>query len=264
MKYFISTPPAFDVPGALNDLSNLKKESNFGETPPSDVSQLLHKLASAGLPEESFTTIWMGGNWIDSYRENWIDEDQIPIDLDELGIILKKVHIWEYISSYLFLNSYLPKEMLIESANDLDCSIYLASESRFIKQAFQVLRNYCELCILVIYYHFVPNKYKIWLNDPGASSILKFREIVDWLRDSSLRFLNFPEASYLHDQYGKLNGSVHSERRRLNMGIPKLVELVENNSPRTFNEWTVQFDSIVDFMIRLYLNKIFTFSEVNR
>jgi len=248
---------------ALALLASFQAEHDFADQPPSDVIEFAKCLGWEAEKEEVTGSLapWNGesliGEFLEKLELDWDisgrhDNDVATRHLDRVGLALKYNYAWAIVSSMLFLRSDLPTELLLESSNDLECSVLLSKE-RYFKQAFQVLRNYCEICVSIMYFGRNRKKYNEWLSDPEKWFFPNYHEMLDELGKN----LENREIGYLNNCYSKLNHSVHSKRKRLNMNLHRLERASGDFYLSDTVEWAKQFIRIVRFMTNLYIRKFF-------
>ncbi len=266
MNFFKSKTPSFHVSSALSYFDQLKKETVFSEELPNDIKEVVNRIGWDDFIKEYPSGLyWEGSYLIDLFKEKWIENDSdmqirkynFHSEMNYIGLILKKYYIWDYISHYLFLKSSLPQEILLETDNDLACSIFLAKEARYFKQAYQMLRNFLELSVSILYFHFDRKSYKNWINNYKKYSIPGYRNMIDYLKSSDVSIINEQESNFLHELYTKLNSSVHSKRHQINMNFKRLQRYLDSIGIDDLRNWIIEFDKIVSLMIKLYINKIF-------
>ena len=252
-----------NIEKALALLQGFKAEYEFGDKPPDDVVEFAKCVGWEDVREEESRSLvmWIGANSINGFLDKWQSDQEISKEdgkaisrehLNNVGLAVKYGFAWEIVSALLFLKSDLPKELLLESVNDLECSIVLSKE-RYFKQAFQVLRNYCEICVSIMYFKRNKDKYAEWINDKNGWRFPEYREMLDELGD----YLADKETRYLHSRYSELNQSVHSKRRRLNMNIIRLERASHDFDKKDILNWSKKFIGIAKFMIELYIRKYF-------
>ncbi|MGB7291241.1 MAG: hypothetical protein WBD99_03620 [Thermodesulfobacteriota bacterium] len=97
------------------------------------------------------------------------------------------------------------------------------------------------------------DKYQDWLNDKKGWHFPDYRMMLDELAD----YLEDDKKTYLTKCYSKLNHSVHSKRRRLNMNIGRLDRAARDFYCQDIVDWSEQFRRIAKFMLELYIMKYF-------
>jgi len=242
-------------------LEGFKAEYDFAGKPPADITEFIKCLGweEIGKGKNRSLVLWNGEHLFSDFLEKWefdrdiSKEDGTPISkeyLKNVGLALKYEYAWDAVAAILFLQSDLPRELLLESSNDLECSIILSKE-RYFKQAFQVLRNYCEVCVSIMYFQRNKGMYIAWLNDMETYHFPEYREMLNVLTG----YLEEREKDYLKKCYRRLNHSVHSKRKRLNMNIERLEGEVRSFYCENTSEWSEEFMSIAKFMLELYVRK---------
>ncbi|MFC2160642.1 hypothetical protein ACFLRW_04500 [Acidobacteriota bacterium] len=267
MKFFNQIISSVNISSALNYFDELKEDANLSDILPKDVLEVICRIGwNEFIEEYPSGKEWDGPYFMNLFQDRWsegaadlqIKNTNFQPEMRYLGLILKKFYIWEYISLFLFYKSSLPFEILLETENDLRCSIYLAKEVEYFKQAFQVLRNFLELNVSILYFYFDKKSYQIWINSKENKNFPDIRFMINFLKSPEVQFLNEQESKFLHEHYSKLNNSVHSKRHQLNMNKKRLERYVNTFGKSDLRNWLTEFDNIVSFMIKIYLEKIFT------
>jgi hypothetical protein len=259
-------PPDFSFENALALLDQFREECDFKEEMPSDVLGFMEKLGWQNFQKSIHRELvnWEGGYFINIFLEQCdIDTDLakekgIKIStsyLKAVGLTIKHLFAWNYVSALLYIHSDLPQELLLESTNDLECSIFLAKD-RFFKQSFQILRNFCEICVSILYFINNLQDYKKWLAIPEWR-LPGYREMIQNLKNKGKKvFFSENEARFLGKIYSKLNSSVHQKRDRLNMNVTRLIRFVDFDYGKEIEEWCAIFRNTVVFMIKIYIKRI--------
>jgi len=238
-------------------LEKLVPAHDFTEVPPSDIVQFLKELSETGLPTE-MSDFHTGGYFMSRFIDRWesITEDSTPGQreyptkvFDHVGLSIKLIYAWESLTRGLFSAKNTTPEIILESANDLWCSAFLSSDG-FSKQALQMLRNYCEECVAILYFRLNKAEYQSWLADYRSYHFPDFRTMVGFLKDRG--HLTADENGFLHNQYTSLNSSVHSRRHRLNMGFARMSRNLANMGLDDNDDWANEVEKLIRFMLALY------------
>jgi len=140
------------------------------------------------------------------------------IDDPLYGLVAKYYAGWDYIAGDLLAEgAFFSLPHILETYDDLDCSILLASRLYY-KQAIQVLRNFLETSILHLYFIRDSAAFDRWKQNEfrtpsvrGKKGMLAQLQAVNWISNELAL-----EAS---DLYSRLNGAIHgSENRMINRG----------------------------------------------
>ncbi|MFX1535194.1 MAG: hypothetical protein ACFFDI_13300 [Promethearchaeota archaeon] len=248
---------------ALALLNSFNAEYDFGDKPPDDVVEFAKCVGWEDIKEEETRSLglWFGEYFMSGFLDKWDSDYEISKEdgktvfkghLNNVGLAIKYGFAWKIVSVLLFLNSNLSKELLLESVNDLECSIVLSRE-RYFKQAFQVLRNYCEICVSIMYFKRNKDKYTEWISDNKWWHFPEYRKMLNALG----YYLANRETRYLHSRYSELNNSVHSQRSSLNMNILRLERASRDFDIKDILDWSKKFIGIAKFMTELYIRKYF-------
>ena len=238
-------------------LEKLVPGHDFKEVPPTDIVQFLKELSETGLPTET-SDFYAGGYFMSRFIDRWesiaenstLGQREYPTKVfDHIGLSIKLIYAWESLTRGLFSAKDATPEIILESANDLWCSAFLSSEG-FSKQAFQMLRNYCEECVAILYFRLNKAEYQSWLADYRSYHFPEYRIMVGYLKDRGLLTTN--ENGFLHDQYTSLNSSVHSRRHRLNMGFARMSRNLANFGLDDNSDWATEVEKLIRFMLALY------------
>jgi len=247
---------------SISCIEKFKREVLSKEIP-NDLLDFFVSLNSKNMIE---TLRWSPGLWEGEYLQTsfidvW-DFDSEVFDrakknlceiLKDVGLALKHYFAWQVISNILGNRGKWHPELLLESVDDLRCSIFLAKE-HFFKQALQVLRNYCEICVAMLYFAMNENAFVGWYEDKNNYHVPDFRN--EMLKELE-SVLDITEIDFLTKRYRELNHSVHSKRRRLNWNLSSY--RIERNDFREeeLSEWSRKFIRILHFALKLYLKNLF-------
>lgn len=239
-------------------LQDLKPEHEFGDDTPADLLSLVNTVANLGLKSDILAP-WYGAHLMDRFISQWRDEREeghspqnvFPKSVfDQVGIAFKYIFAWDSLSLGLFDNLPIAHELILETTNDLQCSAYLSSE-KFFKQSLQMLRNYCESCVGIIYFQKNTASFKAWREDLQQYHFPDYREMVNSLTEKGV--LSSDENRTLHKRYSELNNSVHNKRNRLNMNFRKLHDEIASFGTSDYIEWSKEIKRTVMFMMGLYV-----------
>lgn len=261
----ISKKEFVNFQNALTSLNEFSGELRTTDKIPDDVSEFLNCFSlnwpEYKIPEEIL--YWEGDYFFHNFEEKWINNEivlenkiKIPQKLIKKYVLATKYdYAWNFLSIFFFLRSSRGNELMLESANDLKCSFYLAYEHYF-KQALQILRNYCEVSVSFLFFLAKKDEYDKWIRNKLDFYFPEFSEMLRYLFDR-VKILNNSEKKFLSKSYRTLNNSVHSKRHSLNMSINRLKKHVNSFCVEDLEEWCDTFISLVKFMITLYLEKFF-------
>jgi len=161
------------VNSAIKCIKRFRKEVLTKEIPTDLVA--LFDILEIKNAEEKYRwspSLWEGEFLQDSFLEAWdfdpniIKKAQTNLSevLQNIGLALKHYFAWQAISDFLRMKRILHPELLLESIDDLRCTIFLA-KGQFFKQALQVLRNYCEICVGMLYFELEKEAFTEWYED---------------------------------------------------------------------------------------------------
>jgi hypothetical protein len=239
-------------------LEYLIPEHNFSSVLPPELVSFVDKLSEKGLTVE-VPGYWAGDHFMSRFIERWEqakegylpEKTEFPEEVfNQVGIALKLICAWDLITRGLYGLNPIARELISESSNDLECSAFLSSEY-FSKQSLQMLRNYCELCVAILYFQRNEDLFKEWLEDLSHYHFPDYREMVKNLNEAEI--LSTWEKNVLHNIYTRLNSSVHNRRGQLNMALPGLERHLSSNGLEDIAEWSRELKDILLFMLRLYL-----------
>ena len=145
---------------AVWELKHYSRSDDIKEVP-SDVAAFLSALNwnANKEPDQNFFADWPGNAWAEDMLNRWdwdgdirrkANEAYEPIK-GEINLAAKYFYSWKIIQSILALKPKLCNELVWESGDDLDASFLLAKNGYF-KQAFQLLRNYLEVSVAILYF----------------------------------------------------------------------------------------------------------------
>lgn len=238
-------------------LEILTPEHDFAEVPPPDIVQFVGELSETGIPIEK-QDFYTGRYFMSRFIDRWEalvedgppEQKKCPTEVfDLIGLSIKMIYIWESLTLGLFAEKDATSEIILESANDLWCSAFLSGEG-FSKQALQMLRNYCEECVAILYFRFNKAEFRSWLADYRSYHFPDYRTMVGYLNDRGL--LTATETDFLHSQYTSLNNSVHSRRQKLNMAFARMSRNLADSGLADTSDWAAEAKKLIRFMLALY------------
>ena len=239
-------------------LENLRPEHKFSSVLPPELVCFVDKLSERGLTVE-VPDYWDGDYFMSRFIEKWkhTQEECVPEQMEypesifnQVGVALKLICAWDLLTLGLSKKKCIPIELIFESTNDLECSAFLSGES-FSKQSLQMLRNYCESCVAIMYFQKKKDSFQAWLRDISHYHFPDYRDMVENLTEESV--LLTWENRFLHNIYTQLNSSVHNQRHRINMAFPRMEQYLKSNGLEDIEEWSRELKNILLFMLRLYL-----------
>ena len=177
----------------------------------------------------------------------------IPNFLDDanFGKAAKYVAAWKYcVQTLLEEAGFYSLAHLLESSEELDCSLLLASRLYY-KQAIQVLRNFVEEIVLPINFCENVHEFNQWKANSYRTPPLRGREgLVKKLLDKKI--LTDTLAILVSNLYADLNSYIHGSESRLihkNAHTNSWDGLVFKYSD--FSEWTEYVSRTIDVGIKL-------------
>jgi hypothetical protein len=238
-------------------LENLRPEHKFSSVLPPELVCFVKELSDVGLIME-MPAYWYGEYFMSRFVDRWKEaqEERMPEQMkypesifDQVGIALKLIYAWDLLTLGLSNKKSVAHELILESANDLECSAFLSTES-FSKQSLQTLRNYCESCVAIVYFQRHRDLFQAWYEDISHYHFPDYRDMVENLTEEDI--LLTWEKKFLHEIYTRLNSSVHNQRHRINMAFPRMDQYLKSNGLEDIEEWSRELKNILLFMLRLY------------
>ncbi len=179
--------------------------------------------------------------------------DPIPAEFSKdnnFGLMAKYHIAWNgIVNEVLSESAYFSIAHVLESREELDCSVLLASNLHY-KQALQVLRNFLEGVVLQPYFCDNESAFKAWKTNQFKVLFRGRNGVLESLRSRSVISQRLADtASAL---YGELNSAIHgAESRLINRGIftGKWHGLIFSQD--RFEEWCMYFSRSVGLAIPL-------------
>jgi len=239
-------------------LEGLRPEHEFSETISPDFASFTNALSDLGLRTEieaSWDAEYIMSRfierWENSQEESQLKQGGYPREtFDQVGIAIKMILAWDYVSTCLFSKSKVGHELILETADDLRCSAVLSSEW-YAKQSLQTLRNFCESCVGILYFQKFKQEFDAWLNDSEYYHFPDYRVMVKNLNTNGV--FSAEESRFLHTRYTELNNSVHNKRNRLNMNLARMKKQINSSGIQDIAEWSREVKKTVSFMLDLYI-----------
>jgi len=163
-------------------------------------------------------------------------------------------------------SAFFSIEHVIESEDDLECSLYLAA-GLYYKQALQVLRNFIEDLVLPIHFCGNPSEFSAWKSNEYRTPQLRGNNgVLNKLVER--RILSAEEATETANLYGDLSACTHgAEKRLLNRGIYAGRWAGHVFQYSDFLEWAKYFSESVNlgiYLLRLNINQWRTLRPVGK
>jgi hypothetical protein len=167
------------------------------------------------------------------------------------GRVVKYIVAWDrVVGTALEEGAFFSIAHVLESADDINCSLYLAAHLYY-KQALQVLRGYLENLVLPIHFCEHPKEFLAWkANNYRVPSLRGKDGILSSLTNKNVVSNHLAEE--VSNIYGNLNGCIHgSEKRLIHKGLFSGTYMGHVFKEDDFGEWCNYFWRSVDVGIKL-------------